>query len=240
MRNLLISPGYLLNVMLCSAVCLVLAHAVFVEVGAAGPQWARWFDLDGERNVPAVYSCFLLLMTAFLAAACFVAEYRLRRISGWNRLAWPFAFLLFLWLGIEEFVGIHEQVSSNSELVPMLDSMFGSVAFTVRDWFGRGYRYSWIVFYAPLIVASVAALWWFCGSRFGHDMELGRHARTATILYVLVIVFETASKPLRHNPEISAVLMVWEEFCEIVGTTLFLHVFYLHWLRMREGKAWAN
>jgi hypothetical protein len=225
--------------MLGIAVALVLAHGIFAMALAAGPQWARWFDLDQERNVPTAYSLLLLLAAAAGAAACLREETRLGLARGRDRLAWWCVCLLFFGLAIEEVGSLHERVSSNASLVPVLDRVFGAAASTVRDWFGRGHRSSWIVFYAPLILIAVLALQGFVSSRFAHDATSRRRARTALALYVAVIGLEAASKPLRDQPGIVEVLVVAEEFCEMAGSALFAHVFHRHWLGLRSRRAAA-
>jgi hypothetical protein len=66
----------------------------------------RLFDLDGEANVPAVFSTFLFL---FNSALLFLIHRLGRRgPSGHEGATWLFLSLLFCFLGIDEAVSIHE------------------------------------------------------------------------------------------------------------------------------------
>jgi hypothetical protein len=139
---------------------------------------------------------------------------------------------LFFGLSLEELVGLHEMVSSHATWVPVLDRLFGDAAPRVRDLFGRGYRYSWIVFYAPLIALATAMLLRFAWTRFRAHPGVRRVMLTAVGMFVLVIVAETLSKSQRGHPVVVQTLVVIEESLEMVGASVFAFGFLLYLERL--------
>ena len=71
---------------------------------------APMFHFDTERSVPALFSSFLLAMSAvgLWLSGC------LNRSRGEGRCYWCFLALIFVFLAIDETVGIHERLSKPS------------------------------------------------------------------------------------------------------------------------------
>ena len=67
------------------------------------------FDLNAERNIPALFSAALWLGASALALVCM----RRSRAEGWPLgIYWPLMAVLFLYLGLDEAVMIHERVGN--------------------------------------------------------------------------------------------------------------------------------
>jgi len=66
---------------------------------------ARFFRLDGERNVPTYFSCVLLGLAGALLAlsGAHLARRREPQARKWTILGW-----IFVFLSLDEFAGIHE------------------------------------------------------------------------------------------------------------------------------------
>jgi hypothetical protein len=146
---------------------------------------------------------------------------------------------LFLVLSLEESVGIHERVSSNTDLVPVLDRLLGGAAPAVRDLLGHGYRYSWIAFYAPVIIFSIALLLYFVITHFRRHERVRRIMSAGVAAFGLVILAEAASKSQDENATVVNGLMIVEEALELVGASLFAYGF-LTYLEMLLDAVWRG
>jgi len=107
-------------------------------------------NFDGEKSLPTLWSVLLLIFAAFLIFLNGVAEPRRRWRSRWSLL-----FAIFIFLSIDEFASIHEQLVS--VLAP-----YGFTGFL---------RYSWVIpygilslllgaFYAPFLLALPGRVRW--------------------------------------------------------------------------------
>jgi len=66
--------------------------------------WVPLFDLDGERNVPSVFSTGLIL-------SCAVTMFVLARVgAGDNRIGWLGLSSIFVFLAADELVSLHERL----------------------------------------------------------------------------------------------------------------------------------
>ncbi|NJD07874.1 MAG: hypothetical protein FIA97_15480 [Methylococcaceae bacterium] len=66
--------------------------------------WVPMFDLDGERNVPSVFSTGLIMLCS--AAMALLAE----RDRPSNRLAWQGLSIIFVFLAADELISLHERL----------------------------------------------------------------------------------------------------------------------------------
>ncbi len=125
-------PGFLLVV----ALALVFLYWLRGRPGFPLDPWL--FDLDGEMNLPALFSVALWIGAGLIALACG----RRSRAEGW-RLGgyWAVMAALFLYLGLDEATMIHERVGV---LIGRLHAFQGA------------FLYAWVV--AGLVFLAVAGL----------------------------------------------------------------------------------
>lgn len=71
----------------------------------------RLFDLDGEWNIPSVYSALVILACA---AAMIAAAIHARRRQRQDPLAWLFLAVVFVYLAYDELFSVHETLPAPS------------------------------------------------------------------------------------------------------------------------------
>jgi hypothetical protein len=91
--------------------CFVLAHIVVKTVAlVSGHDYifglVPMFDLDAERNLPTLFSALLFVLSGVLSAVLWVAG-RARHTPG---IMWLVLAGVFVFLGVDEFVGLHERL----------------------------------------------------------------------------------------------------------------------------------
>ncbi len=137
------------GVVLLAGLGVVAALGVLGAVTAHHDLSSRWFDLDGEYNVPAAWSAGLLVAAGALAAV-------VGRRPAW-RAATGLA-VLFAFMGLDEAVAIHERLEALTGIdwqllyVPVV--LVGGVA-----WLALWRRGRTVARFRPALAAGSAA--WF-------------------------------------------------------------------------------
>jgi len=191
---------------------LILAHLAgqyylfFVSPGNA-PTVVALFNLDGERNVPAVYSTLLLLFCACLLALIAHAS----RHKGAGYLYWLGLALVFVFLASDEFFELHEGL-----VVPVRSALSTS---------GLLY-FAWVIPYTAAL--AVLALIYF---KF--VLRLPVRARGLFLLAGLIYIGGTLGMELlggqyyekvqRVDAAYSLIFVTIEELLEMTGLVIFLH-----------------
>ena len=101
--------------------------------------FAILFDVDGEYNVPALYSGFLLIVCSINLARC---SRRARAIAQPHYRFWSFLSIAFVYLAIDEVLGLHELT-----VVPLRERFNFSGIF----WF------AWVTVALPIVVVVAAS-----------------------------------------------------------------------------------
>ena len=147
MRRQVSARGMLIGVLAGFAILIAVLHVVSLTFnihfpGAETGKLLMWFDLDGERNVPTVYSGLLLGCSAFMAL---LLSSQINTL--WEKLRWVFLAVLFFYLAFDEILGIHETFAE--PIREMLSITEGNPLF-----------HAWIIpgMVIMLGIASVAAL----------------------------------------------------------------------------------
>lgn len=130
---------------------LVLANCVtiFVRLGLHHPRFFgmnRLFDLDEEGNIPALFSTFLFFVDSALLFA--IAKKGSPRRDRSSSSTWWLLAALFLFLGIDENVSIHEAFVS-----------------IVRNRFHLGglFYFAWVIPYGlATLILALFLIPWFC------------------------------------------------------------------------------
>lgn len=210
------------------AVLLAAIHAVLLGARARfGDQSlgeiARLFDLGEERNIPTLFATLLLLLNGLLLAAVGKTQTKLHR----QAIPWYVLSAVFIFLSVDEFVSIHEPLSTWLRLRFRLSGFL---------------YYAWIIpyvaitailacFYVPWVYrlpARTRALFVFSAAIFltgavGCEMIGGwLHSRQSTVRYVFYATAYSA-----------------EELLELSGLILFAYALLEHLRRERGGLVLA-
>ena len=125
------------------AATLVLLHIVSMAIARFGYDTQmglyRLVNLDGEANLPALFSTLLLLgcgaILALIGRHC--REHGLRFSARWLLLA-----AIFVFLGVDEMVSIHEKIGALITRVVQTEGMF---------------RFAWVLPYGLFVIVMAAA-----------------------------------------------------------------------------------
>ena len=165
------------------------------------------FDVDQENNIPTFFSTLLAIVASALLLAISLARKQMSR--PWR--LWASLSVLFLLVAIDEFIGIHEQLSQ--PVRELLDA--------------KGLLYfAWIIPYAFLVM-MLAGIY----GRFVFEMPI--HIRNGVLLSATVFLagalgFEMLSGMLfeysnQTKTLLYGALSTIRESLEIAGMILFIH-----------------
>ncbi len=178
-------------------------HQVYDNVWA-GPDifvLEELLDFDDEKSLPTLWSVLLLTFAAFLIFLNGIADPQRGRRSRWFLL-----FVIFIFLTIDEFSGIHE------ELISVL-APFGFTGFLLFSWIIPYAAAVLLVaaFYAPFILALPSRVRWRV------TLAGGVYVAAAMGLETIGGYCFTIEDKACNSLEVIA-----EESGEIVGMTLFI------------------
>lgn len=93
----------------------ILSHQLKHSFGLL-PGLAHWFNTDGEKNFPALFSCGLLLLSASLLLVITLAK---RRERDRYTVAWSGLTVIFTGLAVDEWMSYHEQFTDIVKNAPV-------------------------------------------------------------------------------------------------------------------------
>ncbi len=110
--SIIITPKAILSANLIIILLLVIAHLLFGS-GTYGTgntaEWARFFSLDWEENLPTLFSAASLLYGSILAISISL----IHEIKRKGRLIWASIGVILLALCIDDWEMIHERVDGD-------------------------------------------------------------------------------------------------------------------------------
>ena len=169
-----------------------------------------FFSLDGEHNLPAIFSVALLWCSALLAGCIAWAGGQGRL----NRIYWLGLALAFLVAGMDEAIMFHERLT---EMVRQHMDATGV------------FHFAWVVPYAVLLLLLVVIYSRFF---FALPADTRKHIALAAILYVGgAIGFEMlggAWVESHGKDAIYYLLATIEELLEMSGAIAFIYAFTFH------------
>ncbi|HYG32401.1 MAG TPA: hypothetical protein VD810_05365 [Methylophilaceae bacterium] len=193
---------------------LTLNCTVLVVKGMGFELWGmvRLFDLDEEKNLPTFFSTALAIIASGLLLAITLIRRQMER--SWK--LWASLSALFLLVAMDEFIGVHEQLSA--PLRDLLDA--------------KGLLYfAWVIPYAFLVML-LAGIY----GRFVFDMPA--HIRngillSATLFLVGALGFDMLSGMLFEYSHLTKTMLyggvaTMKETCEMAGMILFIHTLMRH------------
>lgn len=168
------------------------------------------FDLEGERNVPTVFSSLLL----FSCAVCLVVSARQARRL---RAVWWLLAVAFCFLGIDEFAGIHE---------PLVFVLKGNVSPATAE-LARSIPYRFSNLVPQIVVAGLVMLWTLIVFLRSLSTRSAGLFVLAGVVYVAGAVgidqLTAAGTTYVTADGWRAALAIAEETFEMTGATLFLY-----------------
>ncbi len=201
-----------LGICLC---VLVVAHIASAVTGEAG----RLFDLDEERTVPSLFTSVLMIFDALALVLIGLVSRQHRRLF-WPH--WLFLGLVFVYLSIDESVGLHEMT-----IAPLRE----------RLGVGGALYYAWVVPYlaalGALVVLYVPFLRW-----------LPRRSAMTFVIAGVIYVSGAAGMEMvgaaidAHGEKDGfgiGTVHVIEETLEVLGLIVFLDALLAHVARAWPG-----
>jgi len=171
----------------------------------------HYFDFNDEKNIPTLYSSFLLLIASIiLSAIAFILNGLRQSYIPWVGLA-----MIFLFLAVDETAGIHELLTKPTrELVNASGLLY----------------YAWVIPYGIALVFLILLYLRFLISLPGKILALfivsGGTFVAGAVGFELLggwYVEAHGSHNLFYN-----VLYTFEELLEMLGTTIFIYALLLY------------
>jgi hypothetical protein len=201
------------------AIFLVVAHLITIgmpyilegfEHGLVRILFSLFF-LDGEGNLPALFSTWLFLINAVL----FLIVWKAARLAGDSQKIWLFLACVFVFLALDESISIHERL-----IDPLRQSLGASGIF----------YYTWIIPYGIgvvlLAIVAIPVFW-----RMQKRIRFWFGLSAATYLFAAIGLEMISGKYLvmmNENKDIVWILMVTlEESLEMAGLIILVYALLL-------------
>lgn len=182
----------------------------------------KLINLNGEKNIPTPFSTVLLLLCSILLST--ISTIRIHR----RQIAYPWIILasIFLFLAVDEFVGIHERLCR--PVKTLLNNPSGA------------FRFGWVVPYG-VFVAVLAATY----SRF----ILGIPPRPRRLMLIAAFVYVTGAFGFEmvegwysdlfgtRGDLAYKILTMFEESLEMIGLVTFVYALMVYVENVQEGVA---
>ena len=178
-------------------VLLILLHLVF-------GQNYHFFNLDMERNLPAVYSGLKLIFVGSLALFIYLK-------SGKKLWPWLLLGIMLVGGGFDEILEIHETVGN----------YFARQGLADLGWYSNQVFY-WTLVFLPLIILATVFLIYFIKYFLIQNGSVRYFFTIGLICFIFVFILEVAGGFLTHLPNLYQKIIVFEEGFEIFGATMFL------------------
>jgi hypothetical protein len=170
------------------------------------------FDFSTEKNIPTFYSSFALLLAGILLG--FIAL--LHKKVGKNYLLWCGLMLIFFFLALDEFAGIHERFDKPAETLIEQSKIFST---------SKVMFYPWVIPYVMGLGVVIIAYWKF----------LFKLPRKTMILFIISgVIFVSGAVGVEtisgyyhslygYKNLTYALLYTLEETLEMSGIALFIY-----------------
>ncbi|RYZ56565.1 MAG: hypothetical protein EOO14_12185 [Chitinophagaceae bacterium] len=199
------------SLLLAALICLYLQFGLNLENGLG---FMPLFDINGEYNIPALYSASAI----WFSAALLLFIHRLEKKVGTPKAYyWRHFAYLFIFLGVDELASIHEIFG---RFAPMIWERFPALQISRK----------WIIPFSPVILAM--AVYFF---RF--YILLSKENRMRFTIAGLVflsgavgieILGEWYANQYDMPPVFRGYSAIVEEGCEMLGIVLFIRALLLH------------
>ena len=165
------------------------------------------FNLDTEQNIPTLFATLILFFAAGLAANIAQLEMKTNRS---NALRWLGFSAVFLFLGTDEFIGIHEQIGG------VIQNRMSTAGL---------FLFAWVIPYALILLALIVF-----NIRFVKSLprNVSRNLAIGAGLYLGSIAMEMVSGPwveAHGRQQLFYLFVGLEETLEMFGTIAFIRAF---------------
>lgn len=213
MSKITLDPASIVRWLACMAVLLIVASTAMEMVRYLDHHdylfgLVRLFSLDGEQNIPSLFSTTLLLIASLLLAA--IAMLEKGRLSP-DTSKWVVLAVGFLLMAVDESVSIHEM------LIPPMRRLLGGHGLGI-------FYFAWVV--PAMLLVSVLAIYFL-------PFVFRLPPRTAVMFVVAATIYlggaigvELIEGKFResHGVNLTFHLMVsLEEGMEMLGAIIFIH-----------------
>ncbi len=217
-RKLLISVPqkyYFFGTLLALEIVFECIHLTYPK---GTPEYLFFWDLNVEQGYPTYFSTFQLYLLGMVTVRLSILEKKPQE-KFLDRWKWTFISSIFLYLALDEVLGIHDQVGWFGHYLP---------DFKIID-----KVYVWMWFYAPFIFITAVYLLWFFMS-ISKDKKSVRVCFCSGLgLWIFSLLVESLSK---QRPVEGYILHAWEEGAEMLGATLLILGFSLYWKEIYSEK----
>jgi hypothetical protein len=169
---------------------------------------SRLFDLDKESNIPTFFSATVLVSASGILGVIAAVKRRASAPQAWH---WTILAFFFLYLGLDEFVGIHEYANR-----PVRNA-FGA-------WATGGFYFAWVIPGLALVVVLAAAymkFWWNLPTPTRGLVFVAGALYIAGALGFEIVGGRYAEQHGRENAAYVAIASI-EESLEMAGAILFV------------------
>lgn len=171
----------------------------------------RLFDLDKEMNIPTWFSCIQLFSIGILLL--FLCRYHERKKPPTSLFVSLFG-LIFIFLSLDEFAGIHENVTRLLVKIEWIPRFYGNHGI-------------WIFFYLILGVIIVLATFRNISEMFKNYRRESLILFMGMVIFLLgAVVMEIIGYYLKSRKGLAFLYTAEvgiEEFCEMVGGSIILY-----------------
>ena len=166
-------------------------------------------DFDYEGNLPSFYSALALLFSSALLSL--IARHK-KQIQCSYYGHWVFLSLIFMWLSLDEALGLHEEFGDFIESLSLFEA--------------SGFLYfAWIVPYGILLTIFILSYLKFLMSLPKATSVLFIYAGSIFVFGAIGLEsFSAKEADLNGSTTIKySALYTLEEFCEMTGVVIFIH-----------------
>jgi hypothetical protein len=225
-RTFRVHPTQVASLLRYLIACFVLAHIVVKTVAlVSGHDYifglVPMFDLDAERNLPTLFSALLFVLSGVLSAVLWVAG----RAVPTARIMWLVLAGVFVFLGVDEFVGLHEQLNQP------IQSRFQTSGLL---------RFAWLVPYG--VLASVLGLALIAHLKRIQPAVRNYFVASGVIYLVGALGLEMVSGAYyegQHTKQtfLWVALTTFEELFEMIGLSLLVYALLLQLVTVHGNLA---
>ncbi|MGR3293356.1 MAG: hypothetical protein ACUZ9M_04980 [Candidatus Scalindua sp.] len=210
--DIIVKPKQITKFIVFIVIFLTFAHitgqwaSLYFELEGEHKPIVVWFDLDEELNFPSYYSTVsLLFCSSLLAVITFAKRKNKERYLYWFGLA-----VIFLFLSMDESIGLHESLKSKVQIALNTSKSFYS---------------AWVI---PYSIALIIFLLVYVKFVFNLPSKTRILFLIAGLVYVvgalgMEIIGEFYSKLHADNITLVIMLTTIEELLEMTGIVIFIY-----------------
>ncbi|WP_026731632.1 hypothetical protein [Fischerella sp. PCC 9605] len=168
--------------------------------------FAELFNVDGEQNIPALYSAYALLFCSFLL---FIIAYAKKIADDSYFRYWKALSIIFVFLSLDEFISLHEK------LIEPLRKILKTSGFLY---------YAWVIPGAIFVLICLLAFWRFIAALPAKTRRLSLIAGTVFISGTIGIEMINGYYVNFYGRQYTySILTTIEEFLEMLGIVVFIY-----------------